>query len=123
MQIQDHRRDEVSVKGVEFVRATTSTKENERTLTKQASNEQVMQPEPEETANELELAARLESALRTVFPCEVVKAKDGVFTVDVEAPILWESRLVKDFNKVGKELPGVKRVLVHIVSTSMYGLG
>ncbi|MFC1834232.1 hypothetical protein ACFL2Q_05800, partial [Thermodesulfobacteriota bacterium] len=67
--------------------------------------------------------ARLESALRAVFPCEVVKAKKGVFTVDVEAPLLWESRLAEDFNRVGKELPGVTRVLVHIVASSMHGLG
>jgi hypothetical protein len=76
-----------------------------------------------EIVNELLLAARVETELRAVFPCEVVRADDGVFTVDVDAPLLWEDRLVKEYNAVAKGIPGVKRIRVHILASRMYGQG
>jgi hypothetical protein len=76
-----------------------------------------------EIENELRLAARVETELRPVYPCEVVKADDGVFTVDVEAPLLWEERLVEEYDAVAKEIPGVKGVRVHILPSSIHGQG
>ena len=73
--------------------------------------------------NELRWAARVETELRAVFPCEVVQFDDGVFTVDVEAPLFWEDRLVEEYNAVAREIPGVKGIRVHILASSMYGQG
>jgi hypothetical protein len=76
-----------------------------------------------EIENELRLAARVETELRAVYPCEVVQVDDGVIIVDVEAPLLWEHRLVEDYNGVAEKIPGVKGVRVHILPSSMYGQG
>ena len=73
--------------------------------------------------DELTWAAQVESTLRAIYPCEVVKVEDGVFTVDVEAPLLQEARLVEGYNQAAKEIAGVKAVRVHILSSSIWGLG
>ena len=76
-----------------------------------------------EIENELRLAARVETELRPVYPCEVVKADDGVFTVDVEAPLLWEAQLVENYNAVGRRIPGLNGIRVHILASGIHGLG
>lgn len=73
--------------------------------------------------NDLVVAAQVETRLRSVYPCEVVAFHDGVVTVDVEAPLLQEARLVEEFNREAGTIAGVKRVQVHIVPESIYGLG
>lgn len=66
--------------------------------------------------DELRLAAKVETELRAIYPCEVVKCENGVFVVDVDAPLLWESRLCKEYNRAVRQIPGVKGIKVHIVS-------
>ena len=73
--------------------------------------------------DELKLAAQVESTLRAIYPCEVVKVEDGIFTVDVEAPLLWEDRLVEEYNAAAKQITGVKAVRVHLASSEIWGLG
>lgn len=73
--------------------------------------------------NDLVVAAQVETRLRSVYPCEVVAFDDGVVTVDVEAPLLHEERLVEEFNKEAGTIAGVTKVLVHIVPDSIFGLG
>ena len=54
---------------------------------------------PDRDARELILAARVEAILRSeVFPCDVVGCENGYFTVDVDAPLLWEATLVERYN-------------------------
>ncbi len=77
----------------------------------------------ENEVNDLRLAALVETKLREVYPCEVVGLHDGVVTVDVEAPLLQEQRLVEEFTRVAKGISGIKEVRVHILPNSMYGLG
>ncbi|MEJ2717607.1 MAG: hypothetical protein P8182_10775 [Deltaproteobacteria bacterium] len=76
-----------------------------------------------EIEDELRLAASVETELRAVFPCEVVQVDDGVFLVDVEAPLLWEDRLVEDYNAVAEKIPGVRGVRIHILPSSIHGQG
>ena len=79
---------------------------------------------PDRDANELILAARVEARLRKeVYPCDVVSFQDGFFTVDVEAPLLWEGTLVEKYNRAVEVMDGVKGIRVHIRPESMYGLG
>jgi len=77
----------------------------------------------EHEVNDLRLAAQIESKLRAVYPCEVVELHDGVVTVDVEAPLLQECRLVEEFSRVAKRISSIKEVRVHILPESIYGLG
>ena len=76
-----------------------------------------------EEVNDLVMAAQVESKLRKVYPCEVVAYHDGEVTVDVEAPLLLEARLVEEYNREAKTIPGVKNVRVHIVPENIFGLG
>jgi hypothetical protein len=76
-----------------------------------------------EYINELVLARRVESELRKVYPCEVTKIEDGVVTVDVEAPLLWEARLSDEFNSLAKNIVGVKAIRVHVVPDGIHGMG
>jgi hypothetical protein len=73
--------------------------------------------------DELTWAAQVESTLRSIYPCEVVKVEEGVFTVDVEAPLLQEARLVEVYNAAAKKIAGVKAVRVHILPSNIWGLG
>jgi hypothetical protein len=73
--------------------------------------------------NDLVVAAQVETRLRSVYPCEVVAFDNGVVTVDVEAPLVYEARLVEEFNKEAETIAGVTKVLVHIVPESIFGLG
>lgn len=77
----------------------------------------------EHASDELRIAAEVETRLRHIYPCEVVKAEGGIFTVDVEAPLLQEAQLVKRFNEAVKEMDGVKEVRVHIMPSNIWGLG
>ena len=77
----------------------------------------------EQEVNELVWAAQVETELRSVYPCEVVMFHDGIVTVDVEAPLLQEARLVEEFNIAARKIYGVKEVRVHILPTNIYGLG
>ncbi len=77
----------------------------------------------EDEVNDLRLAAQVESKLRAIYPCEVVELHDGVVTVDVEAPLLQESRLVEEFTRAVKGISGIREVRVHILPDSIYGLG
>jgi hypothetical protein len=74
-------------------------------------------------ADELALAAQVETKLRAIYPCEVVRVEEGVFIVDVEAPLLHEDRLVEEYNAAAKEIPGVKGVRVHLLPSNIWGLG
>lgn len=76
-----------------------------------------------ELANELNLAARVEAALREIYPCEVVNVEDSVATVDVEAPLLWEPRLVEEFNAIGASIPGLRGLRIHLLPAGIHGLG
>jgi hypothetical protein len=76
-----------------------------------------------EHINQLVLARRVETELRKVYPCEVVKIEEGVVTVDVEAPLLWEARLTNKFNRIARNIVGVKAIRVHIVPGSIHGMG
>ena len=40
----------------------------------------------------------VETDLRSVYPCAVVKDEDCVYTIDVEASLLGEDRLVEQYN-------------------------
>jgi hypothetical protein len=73
--------------------------------------------------DQLTWAAQVETALRGIYPCEVVKVEDGVITVDVEAPLLQEARLVEVYNRTARQIEGVKAVRVHILPSSTWGLG
>jgi hypothetical protein len=73
--------------------------------------------------DQLAWAAQVETVLRAIYPCEVVKIDDGVVTVDVEAPLLQEARLVELYNSAAKDIEGVKEVRVHILPSSVWGLG
>jgi hypothetical protein len=76
-----------------------------------------------ELESELRLAARVEAELGAVYPCEIVKVEDKVFTVEVEAPLLWEAQLVEKYNAVSKRIPGLRGIRVHILSSGIYGIG
>ncbi len=79
---------------------------------------------PTTEANELILAAQIESRLRRdVYPCDVIGYQDGYFTVDVEAPLLWEGNLIEKYNGAVEGMAGVKGIRVHIRPESIYGLG
>lgn len=73
--------------------------------------------------NELSLAAEVETKLRAIYPCEVVRVDHGVVTVDVEAPLLQEAHLVELYNRAALEIPGVKGVRVHVLPDNIWGLG
>jgi hypothetical protein len=73
--------------------------------------------------DELRLAALVETTLRAIYPCEVVKVDGGIFTVDVEAPLLQEARLLEEYNKAVEKISGVKAVRVHLLSSNIWGLG
>jgi PAS domain-containing protein len=73
--------------------------------------------------SELRLAALAETEMRSIYPCEVVKVEDGVLTVDVDAPLLWEDGLVEQYNERARRIAGVKSVRVRILPSSVYGLG
>ena len=73
--------------------------------------------------DELRLVASVETRLRAIYPCEVTRVRDGIFTVGTEAPLLWEARLVKEYNDAVKTMHGVKGISVHIAPSSLYGLG
>ncbi len=77
----------------------------------------------DEATDELRLAALVETTLRAIYPCEVVKVEDGIFTVDVEAPLLQEARLVEEYNRAIESISGVKGVRVHLLSSNIWGLG
>lgn len=68
-------------------------------------------------------ATRVGTELGSIYPCGLVKIEDGVHTVDVDAPLLWESRLVEEYNERAKWIAGVTCVRVHIRPSSIYGLG
>ena len=72
--------------------------------------------------DEFTTAAKVETKLRAIYPCEVVKAKDGIFTVDVEGPVLRKAQLVEKYNSAARKIPGVKGIRVHVLST-IGGLG
>ena len=76
-----------------------------------------------ESAAERTLAATVETKLNEIYPCRVAKAEDGVFTVDVEAPLIQEGRLVEEYNRAAKEIAGVEGVRVHILPSSIWGWG
>ncbi|MEJ2717606.1 MAG: hypothetical protein P8182_10770 [Deltaproteobacteria bacterium] len=76
-----------------------------------------------EVAAEQTLAVTVETRLNEIYPCRVAKAEDGLFTVDVEAPLIQEGRLVEEYNRVAKEMAGVKGVRVHILPSSIWGWG
>jgi hypothetical protein len=80
-------------------------------------------PESQEALNDLILAAQVEAKLTAVYPCVSVNAENGIVTADVEAPLLWESRLVEEFKKATASVPGVKDIRVHILPETIYGLG
>ena len=76
-----------------------------------------------ETAVDASLAAMVETKLSEIYPCRVAKAEEGIFTVDVEAALLQETRLVEEYNQAAKEIAGVQSVRVHILASSIWGLG
>jgi len=76
----------------------------------------------DQATDELRLAALVETTLRAIYPCEVVKVEDGIFTVDVEAPLLQEARLVEEYNAAVEKIPEVKAVRVHLLSSNIWGL-
>ncbi|MEJ2717007.1 MAG: hypothetical protein P8182_07685 [Deltaproteobacteria bacterium] len=119
MQTQDYREEQFEA------RANQHTPEVEET-DREAPQER--QPDTdgllsEQEVNELVFAAQVETELRSVYPCEVVMLHDGIVTVDVDAPLLQEARLVEEFNRAAEKISGVKEVRVHILPTSIYGLG
>ncbi len=77
----------------------------------------------DEATDELRLAALVETTLRAIYPCEVVKVEGGVFTVDVEAPLLQEPLLVEEYNRAVDKISGVNGVRVHLLSSNIWGLG
>ncbi|MDQ7781420.1 MAG: hypothetical protein RDU20_00980 [Desulfomonilaceae bacterium] len=77
----------------------------------------------DKATDELKLAALVETTLRAIYPCEVVRVEDGIFTVDVEAPLLQEARLVEEYNRAVGKMPGVKAVRVHLAPSNIWGLG
>jgi hypothetical protein len=79
--------------------------------------------ESPEVIKDLILAARVEAKLVKIYPCVSVTCEDGIITADVEAPLLWEDRLIEEFRKAGKSVSGVKDVRVHILPDGMRGLG
>ncbi|MFH1113689.1 MAG: hypothetical protein V1792_07180 [Pseudomonadota bacterium] len=76
-----------------------------------------------EATDELRLAALVETTLRAIYPCEVVKVEDGIFTVDVEIPLIQEALLEEEYNRAAAKIPGVKGVRVHLASSAARGLG
>jgi len=80
-------------------------------------------PESREALNDLILAAQVAVKLAAVYPCVSVTAEDGIVTADVEAPLLWENRLVEEFTKAANSVPGVKDIRVHILPDTICGLG
>ncbi|MEJ2718016.1 MAG: hypothetical protein P8182_12910 [Deltaproteobacteria bacterium] len=79
--------------------------------------------EPREPDHELRLAKHIETELRSVCPCRVVSVEDRVFTVDVDAPLLWEGRLVEECSAVAEKTRGVRGIRVHIRASGIHGLG
>ena len=79
---------------------------------------------PEQGVNELILAAQVEAKLRRdVYPCDVMKFEDGFFTVDVEAPLLWEGNLIDKYNRAVEGMAGINGIRVHIRPECIYSLG
>jgi hypothetical protein len=76
-----------------------------------------------EAAGERTLAVTVETKLSEIYPCRVAKVEDGLCTVDVDAPLLQEARLVEVYNHAAKEIAGVEAVRVHILPSSIWGLG
>ncbi len=73
--------------------------------------------------DEAAVASRLRTTLCKIYPCEVAKVEDGVFTVDVEAALLQEDRLVEEYNAAAMGIAGVKALRVHLLSSNIWGLG
>jgi hypothetical protein len=76
-----------------------------------------------DTAVYASLAAMVEAKLSEIYPCRVAKVEEGLFTVDVEAALLQEARLVEEYNLAAREISGVRGVRVHILPSSIWGLG
>ena len=119
MQTQDYREEQLAIRAHEHTpevgEAGRETPEERRPDTDGLLSAQEV--------NELVWAAQVETELRAVYPCEVVMLHDGIVTVDVEAPLLQEARLVEEFNIAARKIYGVKEVRVHILPSNIYGLG
>jgi hypothetical protein len=76
-----------------------------------------------DTGVDRSLVVAVQAKLNAIYPCRVAKVEDGMFTVDVEAPLLQEARLVDEFNRVAEEISGVRGVRVHILPAAIWGLG
>lgn len=109
------RKDAAILNAIEGERVSDITKEHQFAVSTLS--------ETSEYATELSLAAHVETELSVVYPCEVVKVEDRVFTVDVEAPLLWEAQLVEKYDAVSKRIPGLRGIRVHILASSIHGMG
>ncbi len=119
MKLRDYREEEVKVAPPAPALILDETNELEAPEAGGSAEKLISKHE----VNDLVVAAEVETRLRKVYPCEVVAFEDGVVTVDVEAPLLHEDRLVEEFNREARTIAGVTRVLVHIVPDTIYGLG
>ena len=116
MENQEYREEEVKVRDFSNIPDLPEIAEEEPT-------DMHGDTEVPEYINELVLARRVETELRKVYPCEVTRIEEGVVTVDVEAPLLWEARLSEEFNRLAKNIVGVKAIRVHTVPGSIHGMG
>ncbi len=124
MQIQISGQDRSASRAGDEVLERTRDRER-RALVAEAERQpaECVCPTREETVDELRLAAHVETKLRSIYPCEVVKVENNVFTVDVEAPLLWEATLAEKYNSAVKNMPAVKGIRVHILPSGLHGLG
>ena len=109
------RKDTATWNEIEDERVSNLRKENQLTVSTLS--------DATELENELRLAAQVEAELGAVYPCQIVKVEDKVFTIDVEAPLLWEMRLVEKYDAVSKRIPGLRGIRVHILPSGIHGMG
>jgi len=72
-------------------------------------------PESVKIINEMLLSARANSALIDKFPKAIVKSKDGVVYVCIEAPLSQEGKTTDQVKDMLKNIDGIKEIDMHFV--------
>jgi cytidylate kinase len=73
-------------------------------------------PESQKTLDDRLLAAQVKVRLVSEIPGVLVTADDGVVSVEIEAPLLQESRIVDEVNGALSSMSGIKDLTVHVIS-------
>jgi len=77
-------------------------------------------PESQKTMDDLAMAAKVKAEIVKEYPNVKVTAQAGDVIIHVQASETLESTIVKDIECAARQVPGVRKVRVHLIPTTLF---